>query len=220
MTHTMLLDPPAATRTLYARFGKRILDVAVSAAALLGAAPVMVGVAAAVAVRHGRPVVFRQRRVGLDGREFAIRKFRTMTNARGPDGQLLPDSERLTPLGRLLRRTSLDELPELFNVLRGDMSLVGPRPLLPEYMAYYTPRQHLRHTVRPGLTGWAAVNGRNTTSWDERFALDLHYVENMSLALDLEILARTVLTVIRPRDVDPGWAETMPPYRGPASVDA
>lgn len=214
------LEAPPATRTFYARFGKRALDVALAGSALAVLAPVVAGVGLAVAVKHGRPVIFRQKRTGLNGAPFEIFKFRTMTSERGADGALLPDAMRLTRFGNLLRRTSTDELPELLNVLRGEMSLVGPRPLLHHYMEHYTPRQKQRHTVRPGVTGWAAVNGRNTTSWEERFELDAYYVENLSLKLDLEILVRTVLTVLRPTDVEPGWADTMPEYRGPSRVEA
>jgi sugar transferase EpsL len=213
------LPVPRAARTFYARVGKRALDTVLAGTALLALAPVVAGVGVAVAAKHGRPVIFRQKRTGLGGKAFEIFKFRTMNDARGPDGALLPDSRRMTPLGQLLRRTSLDELPELLNVLRGEMSLVGPRPLLHHYMEHYTPRQKLRHAVRPGVTGWAAVNGRNTTSWEQRFELDSYYVEHMSLRLDLEILARTVMTVLRPTDVEPGWAESMPEYRGPAHVE-
>lgn len=175
---------------------KRVFDVAVSAVLLLILTPLLAMVAAAVIVTMGRPVIFRQERPGLHGRLFVMYKFRTMKNAVGPDGRPLPDCERLTPLGRLLRATSLDELPELFNVIRGDMSLVGPRPLLPQYMPYYTEREQLRHKVRPGITGWAQVCGRNKVSWDERLAADVWYVENWSLWLDLKIVARTLVVVL------------------------
>jgi len=174
---------------------KRVFDVVVSAALLLILMPLLAMIAAAVIATMGRPVIFRQERPGLHGRLFVMYKFRTMKNATGPDGRPLPDRERLTPLGRLLRAASLDELPELFNVLKGDMSLVGPRPLLPHYLPYYSEREQIRHKVRPGITGWAQVCGRNEISWDERLAADVWYVENWSLWLDLKILARTLVVV-------------------------
>lgn len=146
---------------------------------------------------HGRPLLFVQERPGFHGHPFQLYKFRTMTNLCGPDGQLLPDAARLTRFGKLLRSTSLDELPEVLNVLKGDMSLVGPRPLLMEYLAHYTPEQQRRHLVPPGLTGWAQVNGRNTASWERRFALDLWYVDHQSFILDLRILLMTPWKVLR-----------------------
>ena len=211
-------EPFERARGPYARRWKRALDLAVAGSALVLGAPLLAGVAVVVGARLGTPVIFRQQRTGRSGIPFDIYKFRTMTDARGPDGTLLPDSERLTTLGRFLRSSSLDELPELFNVLHGDMSVVGPRPLLHKYMSRYTPRQHHRHDVRPGITGWAAVNGRNTTTWEERFELDLHYVENISLALDLQILARTVATVLSTEDVNPHEADTMPEYQGAHTI--
>jgi len=149
-----------------------------------------------VAVLIGRPVFFRQERPGKDGKSFRLIKFRTMTEARGPDGQLLPDAERLTRFGRLLRSSSLDELPELIHILRGEMSLVGPRPLLMHYLAAYTPEEARRMEVAPGLTGWAQVNGRNAVGWEEKFALDVWYVENRSLWLDIKILWLTIWAVV------------------------
>lgn len=204
-------------RSLYARYGKRFLDLVVGGTAAALLAPTIVGTAAAVRLELGSPILFTQERTGLDGRPFQIVKFRTMTDARGPDGRLLSDSDRLTRFGRFLRESSLDELPELWNVLRGDMSLVGPRPLLHHYMDRYTERQKYRHVVRPGVTGWAAVNGRNTTTWDDRFELDLYYVENLGLTLDLRILFRTLLTVVRRTEIAPTGVDTMPEYVG-ASV--
>lgn len=161
---------------------------------------------AVIRVRLGSPVFFRQVRPGLGGEPFELIKFRTMTDARDPSGRLLPDAQRLTTLGRLLRATSVDELPELWNVLRGDMSLVGPRPLLMRYLPYYTERERVRHRVRPGLTGWAQLHGRNTVSWNERLALDVWYVENRTLLLDLKIMLQTVAAVARRQGVvvDPG----------------
>jgi lipopolysaccharide/colanic/teichoic acid biosynthesis glycosyltransferase len=174
---------------------KRALDVIGAAVGLVLLSPLLLAIAVAVRLAHGSPVLFRQRRPGRFGAPFELCKFRTMTDRRGPDGELLADAERLTRLGRFLRRTSLDELPELLNVLRGDMSLVGPRPLLMEYLPLYSAEQARRHEVRPGITGWAQVNGRNAQTWADRFALDVWYVDHASLRLDLEILGRTVRTV-------------------------
>lgn len=164
--------------------------------------------------RLGRPVFFRQTRPGLRGQPFNMVKFRTMTGARGPDGQLLPDSQRLTSFGRFLRATSLDELPELWNVLKGDMSLVGPRPLLMEYLPLYSPEQGRRHEVRPGITGWAQVNGRNALSWDDKFRLDVWYVDHGSLWLDIKILWLTVRKVLVREGISAVGEATMPRFRG------
>ena len=195
---------------------KRALDLVLTVAALPLALPVAALIALAVRVRLGTPVLFRQRRPGLHGRPFTLLKFRTMTDAADPSGRPLPDAERLPALGRLLRSTSLDELPGLANVLRGEMSLVGPRPLLMEYLGRYTAEQARRHEVRPGITGWAQIHGRNATSWTERFALDVWYVENRSLGLDLGILLATVGHVLRRRGISAAGHATMPPFRGPA----
>jgi lipopolysaccharide/colanic/teichoic acid biosynthesis glycosyltransferase len=176
--------------------------------------PLALLVAAAVAVGVGRPILFVQRRPGLGGRLFRLVKFRSMTGATGRDGALLPDAERLTPVGRLLRSTSLDELPTLWNVLGGDMSLVGPRPLLPEYLPLYTERQARRHEVLPGITGWAQVNGRNAVSWEERLEMDVWYVEHRSLRLDLRILWKTVGVVVRREGIAHEGAATMTHFRG------
>jgi sugar transferase EpsL len=175
---------------------KRVLDVVVAAVALVVLSPLLAAVAVAVRLRLGRPVLFVQPRPGLRGTVFPLYKFRTMIDATGPDGERLPDEQRLTRLGRFLRSTSLDELPELVNVLRGDMSLVGPRPLLVQYLELYTPDQARRHDVKPGLTGWAQVNGRNRISWEDKFALDVWYVDHWSLLLDLRILLRTIGNVL------------------------
>lgn len=175
---------------------KRSLDVLVSLTALLVSGVPLLVLAAVVRARLGSPVIFQQQRPGLAGRPFTMYKFRTMTDERGPDGELLPDGVRLTPFGRFLRSTSLDELPGLFNVLRGDMSLVGPRPLLTRYTPYFTEEERQRLNVRPGITGWAQVNGRNTASWDDRLAMDVWYVQNQSLTLDLKILWMTVQRVL------------------------
>jgi lipopolysaccharide/colanic/teichoic acid biosynthesis glycosyltransferase len=171
---------------------KRILDVVLAAALLLATAPLMLALALMVLVDLGRPVLFRQLRPGLRGEPFSLVKFRTMRDFRDDEGRLLPNEARLTRFGRFLRSTSLDELPELWNVLAGHMSLVGPRPLLMEYLPLYNERQAKRHDVRPGITGWAQVNGRNTVPWEERFEMDVWYVENRTLWLDVRILAATV----------------------------
>jgi lipopolysaccharide/colanic/teichoic acid biosynthesis glycosyltransferase len=185
---------------------KRLLDVVVAGVALVTFAPLLVVIALAVRCWLGRGVLFRQVRPGLNGRPFTILKFRTMTDERDAAGNLLPDERRLTPFGRFLRSTSLDELPELVNVLRGEMSLVGPRPLLFRYLPAYTERERTRMDVRPGLTGWAQVNGRNNLGWDERLALDAWYVEHCSLGLDLKVLALTPWKVLRREHVtaEPG----------------
>jgi lipopolysaccharide/colanic/teichoic acid biosynthesis glycosyltransferase len=183
-------------RSLYRRVGKRALDVAISLAALVLLAPLLAAVAALVRLRLGSPVLFRQQRPGRDGIGFTILKFRTMTDTRGRDGRLLSDAERLTPFGRLLRATSVDELPELWNVLRGEMSLVGPRPLLVQYLSRYSPHQARRHEARPGITGLAQVSGRPAISWNEKYALDVEYVDSASLALDVKILALTLWRVV------------------------
>jgi lipopolysaccharide/colanic/teichoic acid biosynthesis glycosyltransferase len=162
----------------------------------------------------GQPALFRQVRPGLAGQPFAMYKFRTMTDATDNQGQLLPDAERLTRLGRFLRSTSLDELPELINVLRGDMSLVGPRPLLIEYLPRYSQRQARRHEVRPGITGWAQVNGRNTLTWEQKFEYDVWYVDHASLSLDLRILLATIRKVLRREDISAQGEATMPVFLG------
>ena len=174
---------------------KRVFDLFVAAAALGILAIPMAIVGWMVRSRLGSPVLFRQTRPGLHGKPFQMVKFRTMRDAIGPDGKPLPDAERMTPLGNFLRSASLDELPELWNVLKGDMSLVGPRPLLMEYLPLYSPEQARRHEVRPGVTGWAQINGRNALSWEEKFRLDVWYVDNQSFWLDLKILALTVKKV-------------------------
>ena len=193
---------------------KRLFDLAVGSVAFVLLLPLLLLLGILIRFLLGRPVLFRQRRPGLLGKPFTIYKFRTMTGERDADGNLLPDAERLTPFGRFLRITSLDELPELFNVLKGDMSLVGPRPLLMRYLDRYTPEQMRRHEVRPGITGWAQVNGRNTLTWEERFALDVWYVENRSLWLDLKIILRTVWKVVACDGItQPGHA-TMEEFTG------
>jgi sugar transferase EpsL len=179
------------------RICKRALDIVVSGTALALLAPVLAVAAGAIRLRLGAPVLFGQVRPGYRGRPFTIYKLRTMVDRRDADGKPLPDRVRMTPLGRLLRDTSIDEIPELFNVLKGEMSLVGPRPLRMEYLQLYTPEQARRHDVKPGLTGWAQVHGRNATTWEERFAYDLWYVDHQNFWLDLKILAMTVPAVLR-----------------------
>jgi sugar transferase EpsL len=194
--------------------GKRALDVAVSAVALSVLSPLLLLIALLVLATMGRPVLFTQERPGLGGRAFRLIKFRTMSDRRGPDGALLPDAERLGPVGRLLRASSLDELPELVNVLRGDMSLVGPRPLLVEYLPLYSAEQNRRHEVRPGLTGLAQVSGRNALGWDEKFALDVRYVDHWSMLLDFRILAATVWQVVTRRGISHEDHATAPKFQG------
>ncbi len=193
---------------------KRAFDLLVSAVLLVVLSPVLALVAMLVALRLGRPVLFTQRRPGLHAQPFTLMKFRTMTDVRGPDGVLLPDGERLTSFGRFLRSTSLDELPELWNVLRGDMSLVGPRPLLEAYLPRYSSQQARRHEVRPGLTGWAQVNGRNATTWEERFEMDVWYVDHRSMRLDLQILWWTARAVVSRHGVSADGHATMPEFQG------
>jgi sugar transferase EpsL len=207
-------DAAGSRRGWYRRGGKRAVDLTLALAALVCLAPLLVLIALGVLLALGRPVFFRQARAGHLGRPFDILKFRTMTAPEGPDGQPRSEADRIPPFGRWLRRTSLDELPELVNVLRGDMSLVGPRPLLLVYRDRYSPEQARRHEVRPGITGWAQVNGRNTTTWPERFGLDVWYVDHVGLGLDLRVLARTVAAVMRGEGVSAAGHATMPEFRG------
>ena len=193
---------------------KRCIDFAVALAALICLAPVLAALSLLVRWRLGSPVLFAQMRPGLGGVLFRFHKFRTMTEERDAGGQLLPDAARLTPPGLLMRKFSLDELPQLFNVLKGEMSLVGPRPLLPEYLPLYSERQALRHRVRPGITGWAQVNGRNALDWDERLELDAWYVEHRSMWLDLKIIVLTVLRLLRPQGIAREGYATMPKFTG------
>jgi len=190
---------------------KRAVDVTVSGVGLVVTAPIQLATAAVVLAAHGRPVLFRQKRPGKDGRIFELVKFRTM---RHPDVTHITDGDRLTRVGRTLRASSLDELPTLWNVLRGDMSLVGPRPLLVEYLERYSPEQARRHEVRPGITGLAQVSGRNALSWDEKFALDVEYVDRRSLLLDLQILLTTLTSVLRREGISAPGQATMPLFTG------
>jgi len=193
---------------------KRLFDVLGATALLVLVSPILAVVATAVAVSMGRPVLFRQQRLGLRGHPFTILKFRTMADAKDDDGHPLPDALRITAVGGFLRRTSLDELPELLNVLAGDMSLVGPRPLLVEYLSRYTKEQMRRHDVRPGITGWSQVNGRNALTWDEKFALDVWYVDHHSLRLDFRILRMTIRQVVRGEGIAHPGVATMEPFLG------
>ena len=193
---------------------KRIFDFVIALSALLILSPVMLLVAILNRIYLGKPLLFEQQRPGLGGEPFDLLKFRTMKDAIDSNGHPLPDAERLTRYGRFLRSTSLDELPGLWNVIKGEMSLVGPRPLLMEYLPLYTKEQARRHDVRPGITGWAQVNGRNAISWDEKFAADIWYVDNQSLMLDLKILAMTVSKVLKKDGVSATGEATMPRFRG------
>ncbi len=199
------------------RAGKRLFDIIGSTVALITLSPVILIVALTVGLTMGRPIVFRQRRLGAGGRPFTLFKFRTMTDARDASGTLLADEQRLTATGRVLRRTTLDELPELVNVLRGEMSLVGPRPLLPEYWTLYSARQRRRHEMPPGMAGPVLVKGRNALTWDEKLALDVWYVDHWSFALDLSILWQTVLAVLSGRGVNAPGHVTMPKFEGPGA---
>ena len=200
--------------TFYRRLGKRVLDLGLAVPALVVLAPVGLAVGGLIRLKLGGPVLFRQSRPGRDGQVFELIKFRSMSNARGTIGELLPDEKRLTPFGNRLRRLSLDELPTLWNVVRGDMSLVGPRPLLVQYLDRYTPEQRRRHEVAPGITGWAQILGRNAISWEDKFELDVWYVENVSLGTDLRILLRTAVQVLGRRGISAEGHATMPEFTG------
>ena len=193
---------------------KRLFDIFISIILLVLSFPVMVAISLLVRARLGSPILFKQPRPGLSCQVFSLFKFRTMTNAMDSKGQLLDDAERLTKLGSFIRSTSIDELPSLWNVLRGDMSIVGPRPLLAEYLPLYTAEQNRRHEVKPGITGWAQVNGRNTISWDEKFAMDVWYVENQSLFLDIKIIILTIFKVISREGINSRTNITMEKYKG------
>jgi lipopolysaccharide/colanic/teichoic acid biosynthesis glycosyltransferase len=204
--------------SFYRRHGKRLLDLALALPLLLLTLPLLAGAAGLAALQNRGRILFRQARPGWHGRLFILYKLQTMTDTRDALGQLLPDAQRLPRLGRWLRATSLDELPQLWNVLRGDLSLVGPRPLLPEYLPLYSPAQARRHEVRPGLTGWAQVNGRNALSWEAKFAFDVWYVDHLSLALDIRILLLTAGKVLRGSGVSAAGQATTTAFRGsPAS---
>jgi len=193
---------------------KRLIDIIAAVAGLILLGPVLLLLAAVIRIKLGSPILFRQQRPGLNGRPFDLIKFRTMTDARDAQGKLLPDEQRLPAFGRFLRSTSLDELPELFNVLKGDMSLVGPRPLMMKYLPRYSPEQARRHEARPGITGWAQINGRNAISWEERFKLDVWYVDNWSLWLDFKIILRSIAIVVGRKDITQGGRATMDEFMG------
>lgn len=198
---------------------KRSIDIVGACVGIVVFGPLMLVIAGAIGLRMGRPILFRQPRPGLNGKIFSILKFRTMTNERGPDGELLPDSLRLTWLGKFLRSTSFDELPGFFNVLWGEMSLVGPRPLLVEYLPRYSPEQARRHAVKPGLTGLAQINGRNAISWDEKFFFDVCYVDRLSIWLDVKIIALTLLKIVRREGISARGHATMPNFLGHTPAD-
>ncbi len=199
-------------KMFYKKFFKRIFDFAAAGVALVILSPLLLILWILVAVMLGRPVLFLQKRPGKGAKIFTIYKFRTMTDKRDNSGRLLPDEHRLTKFGKFLRATSLDELPELINVLNGQMSLVGPRPLLVEYLEFYSPIQSRRHEVRPGITGWAQVNGRNAVGWEDRFAMDVWYVDNLSFALDIKIIFETVIKVLQRKGISSPNSATMEPF--------
>lgn len=195
---------------------KTLIDRVGSAGCLGATSPILLVAAVALRAQGAGPIVFSQERIGRDGRPFRLYKLRTMRDADGPDGRPLPDAERITPLGRFLRASSIDELPQLWNVVKGDMSLVGPRPLLPRYLPRYSAEQGRRHEVLPGITGWAQVNGRNALSWEEKFRLDVWYVDHWSLRLDAEIVVLTALRLVRPSGITSEGSATMPEFMGGA----
>jgi len=193
---------------------KRVMDRSLAGIGLVFLSPLMLALASLIRLRMGSPVLFRQIRIGHRDRPFTFLKFRTMIDTRDPRGNLLPDERRLTALGRFLRASSLDELPQMWNVLKGEMSLVGPRPLLPEYLPRYTAHQRRRHETKPGVTGWAQINGRNELTWERKFDLDVWYVDHWSLSLDIKILWRTFLKVVRREGISQGGHATMPEFTG------
>ena len=199
---------------MYRKFVKRLIDILCSLIGLIILSPVLLVTAILVRFKLGSPIIFRQKRPGLGGKIFTLRKFRSMTGKKDKHGVLLPDSERLTSFGKLLRSTSLDELPELWNILKGDMSIVGPRPLLVQYLPLYNAEQMRRHDVRPGLTGYAQVNGRNAISWQEKFKLDCFYVDNLSFSLDCKVFVSTFSMIFSRKDVSSETSETMEVFTG------
>lgn len=196
------------------KYIKRILDIISSLLAIIILSPLLAVTAVLVKTKLGSPVLFKQERPGKDEKIFTLMKFRTMTDERDENGELLPDEVRLTKFGKFLRSTSIDELPELFNILKGDMSVIGPRPLLVEYIPRYNEHQHRRHEVRPGLSGWAQVNGRNTVSWEDKFDMDVHYVDNYSFTMDVKILFMTVLNVLKKEGISSETSATMEVFMG------
>jgi len=211
-----MLSRGCGRRMFYRKYGKRIMDLILSLLAIIVLSPVLLIVAILVRVKLGSPVIFKQKRPGLNEKIFTLYKFRTMTDEKDENGVLLPDSVRLTSFGKFLRSTSLDELPELLNIIKGDMSIVGPRPLLVKYLPLYNEYQRRRHEVRPGLTGWAQVNGRNAISWEEKFELDVEYVEKMSFFFDLKIILLTLKKVIIREGITSESSVTMEPFKGSA----
>lgn len=207
-------------RSIYTLFFKRLFDIVISLFALVFLSPLYIAIAIAVRIRHGSPVIFCQERPGKNGKIFKMYKFRTMTDERDGDGNLLPDEKRLTSFGQKLRSTSLDELPEFINVLKGDMSLIGPRPLLVRYLPLYTDRQMKRHDVRPGITGLAQSSGRNLLSWEDRFEKDVEYVENVSFAMDIRIIFATVSGIIKKEGISSENSVTMEPFLGSNTVSS
>ncbi len=199
---------------MYRNFFKRIIDFLASLVGVLVTLPILLIVAVALAIQNNGKPFFIQRRPGKNGKIFKIFKFKTMTDARDENGKLLPDEQRLTAMGKFVRKTSLDEIPQLFNVLFGQMSLIGPRPLLPDYLHLYNDFQKRRHDVKPGITGWAQVNGRNAISWDRKFELDVWYVDNLSFALDVKILFMTVKKVIKSEGINPDNSAATEPFNG------
>ncbi|WP_426350461.1 sugar transferase [Alloiococcus sp. CFN-8] len=203
-----------SSNNIYRNYIKRILDIMLSLIAIIFLSPVVVIIVILVRIRLGTPVIFKQKRPGLNGKIFTLYKFRTMTDERDENGDFLPDSIRLTKFCRMLRSTSLDELPELFNILKGDMSIIGPRPLLAEYLPLYNDFEKHRHDVRPGLSGWAQVNGRNTISWEDKFNLDIEYVNNITFLFDLKIICITIKKVFVKEGVNSASSVTMEKFMG------
>lgn len=204
----------AHKQKFYEKYIKRGIDFLLALVATVVLSPVLLAVAILVRIKLGTPVLFRQQRPGLNERIFTIYKFRTMTDARDDKGEILPDEVRLTRFGQVLRSTSLDELPELFNILKGDMAIVGPRPLLVQYLPLYNERQKQRHTVRPGITGYAQVNGRNSISWEEKFELDVYYTEHLTWQMDIKVFFKTIKAVIAREGISSETSATMEPFRG------
>ncbi len=202
------------SHTISSGFMKRLLDIIFALILIAVLLPVFIILYFVIAIRLGRPVIFKQMRPGLNGKPFMMYKFRSMTDEKDQNGELLNDDKRLTSFGKKLRATSLDELPELYNILKGDMSFIGPRPLLMEYLPLYNERQSRRHEVRPGITGWAQVNGRNAISWKDKFELDVWYVENMSLWLDIKVIFKTIGTVLSRKGISQDGKATAEPFKG------
>jgi len=205
---------PKKNKRLYRRYFKRPMDFLLSLIAIIVLSPVLLTIAILVRINLGSPIIFKQERPGLNEKIFTLYKFRTMTNEKDENGQLLPNDKRLTKFGRALRSTSLDELPELYNILKGDMSFVGPRPLLVEYLPLYNEHQRKRHNVRPGLSGLAQVNGRNAITWEEKFDYDIEYVENISFLLDMKIIFQTIIKVLKREGINNSQSITMEKFKG------